>query len=129
MDDEGDLKQQVSDVVARFEREVMAIRPGSVAVDLHPCAAVVTMHGIGSQAERDYAKESPGKELLERLYSETFNVVRGELEALLERVLGRKVRRSILTLDPETGDGVILIAFADGPSATGGEPQEGRTDA
>lgn len=129
VDDVGELKRRVADVVTRFEQDVMAIRPGSVSVDLHPHAAVVTMRGAASRAERDYARDRPAKELLERFHAETFNAVKGELEALVGRVLGRKVRRSRLNLDPESGDGVILITFADRPGQEMDELKEGRSNA
>lgn len=111
MDREDRLKQEVVKVVTRFESDQMSVRPESISVTLQPRALLVTLRGTTCPAEKDYARGRQGRELLERLYGEVFDTAKPILEAAIEDVLGQRVQRSRLSVDTESGDGVILFTL------------------
>ena len=112
MDTQERLKQQVVDAVGTFQRDQMSVSPESVSVDFHAHCVVVTLQGASCPAERDYARERRGRELLGRFYEELFNATKLALEMAITEILGRPVRRSRLSVDPESGDGVIMFSLA-----------------
>lgn len=65
------------------------------------------------RAEKDYAKEKRSRELLERFYSNVFDTTRRALEAALENILGQFIGSSMLRVNPESRDGVMIFTFAD----------------
>ncbi len=110
-DKEDRLKQEIVKVVTRFESDQMSVRPESVSVTLQPRALLVTLRGTTCPAEKNYARGKQGRELLEKLYAEVFDTAKPILEAAIERILDQKVERSRLSVDTESGDGVILFAL------------------
>jgi uncharacterized protein YbcI len=112
MDTPGQLKQRVVDAVGAFQRDQMSVSPESVTVDFHSNRVVVTLQGASSPAERAYARERSGREMLETFYDALFGAVKPTLETAIAEILGRPVQRSRLTVDAESGDGVILFTLA-----------------
>ncbi len=112
MDKEDRLKQEIVKVVTRFESDQMSVRPESVSVTLQARALLVTLRGATCPAEQNYARGRQGRELLERLYGEVFDTAKPILEAAIEGILEQKVERSRLSVDTESGDGVILFTLA-----------------
>lgn len=112
MDKEDRLKQEIVKVVVGFESDQMSVRPESVSVALQPRALLVTLRGTTCPAEKNYARGRQGRELLERLYGEVFDTAKPILEAAIEGILKQKVERSRMSVDAESGDGVILFALA-----------------
>ncbi len=112
MNGQDRLKQQIIEAVGSFQEAQLAVTCESIVVDFHSDNLVVTLRGATCPAERDYARDKRARELLERFYSELFDVIKPILEAKIQEILGRKVRRSRLNIDPESGAGVILLTFA-----------------
>ena len=112
MNEQEQLKQQIVQAVSSFQRTQLAVTCKSITVDLHPDTLVVTLCGATSPAERDFARDRRARELLEKLYDELFDVIKPILEAKIQEILGRQVRRSRMNIDPESGAGVILLTFA-----------------
>jgi uncharacterized protein YbcI len=112
MNKQDELKQQILEAVSNFQRTQLAVTCKSLTVDLHPDTLVVTLCGATTPAERDFARDRRARELLEKLYDELFDVIKPILEAKIQEILGRQVRRSRMNIDPESGAGVILITFA-----------------
>lgn len=106
------LKQQIVQAVSSFQRTQLAVTCDSIAVDFHNDNLVVTLRGATCPAERDFARDKKARELLERFYGELFDVIKPILEAKIQEILGRQIRRSRLNIDPESGAGVILLTFA-----------------
>ncbi len=106
------LKQQIVEAVSSFQETQLAVICKSVVVDLHADTLVVTLCGATSPAERDFARDRKARELLDKFYSELFDVIKPILEAKIQEILGRQVRRSWLNIDPVSGAGVILLTFA-----------------
>lgn len=110
--DEHDRLQQIAEAVRSFHETQLGVTCDSMTVDLHPDNLVVTVSGATCPAEKDYARDGEAREFLERFYGELFDVIKPILEARIREILGRQVRRSRLTIDPESGAGVILLTFA-----------------
>jgi len=105
------LKQQVVETVTRFQKDQMSVSPELVSVDFHPRCVVVTLQGATCPAEQNYARDRQGRELLGRFYDELFNATKSTLEVAITEILGQAVQQSSLSIDPESGNGVILFTF------------------
>ena len=105
------LKQQIVEAVSSFQEDQLAVTCESITVDFHPDNLVVTLSGATCQAEMEYAQSKEARELLEMFYDELFEIIKPILEGKIQKILGRKVRRSRLNIDPGSGAGVILITL------------------
>ena len=112
MDKQDRLKQQIIEAVSSFQEDQLAVACESITIDFHPDTLVVTLSGATCPAEREYAQDRNARELLERFYGELFEVIKPILEGKIQEILGRKVRRSKLNIDPCFGAGVILLTLA-----------------
>lgn len=112
MNNEDRLKQRIVEAVSSFQRDQLAVTCESIAVDVHTDTLVVTLRGATCPAERNYARDREAQTLLERFYGELFDVIRPVLEARIQAILGRQVQGSRLSIDPESGAGVILLTLA-----------------
>ena len=114
MDEENSVTQQVGKVVATFAYDFMGVTPKSVVVDIHSRNVLATLQGIIPLAEKDYAQSEPeGRYLLEKCYNNVFDVTKKAFEAALESILGQIIQSSMLTVNPESGDGVMIFNLAD----------------
>lgn len=120
-----DKQQQIEDAVSQFFGTYMSARSESVLVDLHDSHVLVTLQQVVCPAEREYARERRSRERLERLFSETFDTVKAELETAVARIVGGTVRQSRLSVDPLTGDAVVVF-FMEQPTAPRPENQSNR---
>ena len=118
-------QQQIEEVVTRFTGAYMSARPESVLVDLHDSHVLVTLRQVVCPAEREYARERSSRERLERLFSETFDTVKGELETAVARIVGGTVRQSRLSVDSLTGDAVVVF-FMEQPTSSRPESQSNK---
>ena len=118
MDEPDKLVRRIVETISAFERRQMSVSPQSVAVTLGPGSVVVTLQGVTSPAERDFARDREGRRLLERFYEEVFEASRPVFETAVADALERAVERSKLTVDAESGSAVILISLgAEGKAA------------
>jgi len=112
MGEQEKLSRQITAVVSDFQKTQMAVSCESIAVDLHDDLLVVTLCGATSPAERDYARDRQAREVLVKFYHHLFDVTKPILEAKIQEIIRRQVRRSQLSVDPESGTGVILLTLA-----------------
>ena len=112
MNEQERLKQQIVQAVSNFQRTQLSVTCKSITVDFHADTLVITLCGATSPAERDFARDRRTRELLEKFYDELFDVIKPILEARIQEILGRQVRRSRMKIDSESGAGVILLTFA-----------------
>ena len=115
MEDEQVMRQRVVDAVTRFQKDQMSVSAESVSVDFHPSSLVVTLQGITCPAEQNYARDKEARDLLERFHKELFEATKPVLEGAIGEILERSVQRSKLSVDPGSGDGVIVFTFKDKP--------------
>ena len=114
MEEDNNLKQQVEEAVATFAYDYMGITPKSVIVDIHSRNVLATLHGIIPPVEKDYAEGEPaGRYLFEKCYNNVFDAAKKAFEAALENILGQVIQSSMLRVDPESGDGVMIFNLAD----------------
>ena len=102
-------QQKIEKVVRQFLDTYMSARPQSILVDLHDSHLIVTLRQIICPAEREYARDRSSRERLERLSCEAFDAVKAELEKGVTRIVGRRVRQSRISLDPPTGDAILML--------------------
>jgi len=112
MNKQDQLKRQIIEAVRRVHEDQLAVTCESITVDFHPDNLVMTLSGATCPAEREYAQDRNARELLERFYNELFEVIKPILEGKIQEILGRRVRRSRLNIDPCSGAGVILLTLA-----------------
>jgi uncharacterized protein YbcI len=111
---EDSIKQQIEEAVATFAYDYMGVTPKSVVVDIHSHSVLTTLQGIIPPVEKAYAEDEPaGRDLLEKCYNNVFNVAKKAFESALENILGQVIQSSILTVNPESGDGVMIFNLAD----------------
>ncbi len=113
MGEDNNLKQQVEEAVATFAYDYMGVTPKSVVVDIHSCTVLATLQGIMPPVERDYAKGEESRELIEKCYNNVFDVAKKAFEATLENILGQVIQSSMLRVNPESGNGVMIFNLAD----------------
>ena len=113
MEEDNDLKQQVEEAVATFAYDYMGVTPKSVVVDIHSRSVLATLQGIIPPVERDYAKGEESRELIEKCYNNVFDAAKKAFEAALENMLGQVIQSSMLRVNPESGDGVMIFNLAD----------------
>ncbi len=111
MDDSEERRKRLEGVIGEFVRTNMSVRPESILVDEHDAHILITLCQVVSPAEREYARELDSRELLERLFAETFDVVRTELERSVTAITGRRVDRSRISVDPAAGDAILVLSF------------------
>ena len=109
MNTQEGLDQQVVKVVTKFTDEYLKMTPESVLVDIHPHCVLVTLQGIVSPAEKDYARGEQACELIEKCYSSSFNIIRRPLEKALGRILGQLIESSVLRVVLESGNCVMIF--------------------
>lgn len=113
MEEDNKLKQQVEEAVATFACDYMGVKPKSVVADIHSCSVLATLQGIIPPVERDYAKGQESRELIEKCYNSVFDVSKKAFEAALENMLGKVIQSSMLRVNAESGDGIMLFNLAD----------------
>jgi uncharacterized protein YbcI len=114
MTEKNSTKQQVEEAVATFAYDFMGVTPKSVVADIHSHSVLATLQGIIPPAERDYAEGEPeGRDLLEKCYNNVFDVAKKAFEAALENILGQIIQGSMLRVNAESGDGVMVFNLAD----------------
>ncbi len=111
------LNSRLGEAIARFAREQMAVGAMVTSVDVHPESVVVTLRGATCPAERNYAQDKQASERLQVLYDKLFDAARPQIEFAVADILGQPVRRSKMSIDPESGDCVILFTLCALPAA------------
>lgn len=109
--DSGETQEQLKSVIEEFVRSNMSVCPESILVDEHDKHILITLCQVVSPAEREYARELDSRELLEKLFAETFDVVRTDLERSVTAITGRTVQHSRISVDPAVGDAILVLSF------------------
>ena len=115
MDRQATLQARIADVVAAFGKDQMGAALELVSVSLQPDTLLITLRSVTCPAEKDLAKEERGRALLGNLYSRAFDSVKQVLEAHIEEILGRPVTGSSITVEPESGNGIMSFRLIGRP--------------
>ena len=113
MEKNNTLKQKVEKAVATYACDYLGIKPKSLVIDIHSCSVLATLQGIIPPVERDYAKGKQSRELIEKCYENVFDVSKKAFEVALENILGQVIQSSMLRVNPESGNGVIVFNLAE----------------
>jgi len=113
MDEDNTLKRQIEEAVETFVFDYLGITPKSVGIDIHSNSVLAILQGIIPPVEREYAKGQESRELIEKCYENVFAVSKKAFEATLEKILGRVIQGSMLRVNPESGNGVIVFNLAE----------------
>ena len=114
MDSQATLQARIADVVTAFGKSQMSAALERVSVSLQPDTLVITLSSVTSPAEKDLAREERGRTLLANLYSRVFDSVKQDLELHVEEILGRAVTGASITVEPESGNGIMSFTLAVG---------------
>ena len=112
MDKKEKLQWEIAEVVAAFAKYHIPITPSSVSVRIHPHCVVATLQDIVAPVEKSYAEDEKSCKLLEEFYANIFNANKKILQVEAENILGQFIRNSMLWINLESGDGVIMFTFA-----------------
>ena len=105
------LKRRIADEITRFEADQMRVRPEGVMVEISDEKVVVTMRGVACRAEKEFARDSEARALLDRFHNDVFDAAKDALERAVADILGRRVLRSRLAVDAESGTGIITFSL------------------
>jgi uncharacterized protein YbcI len=117
MEKQATLRARIADVVATFAKDQVSNALELVSVSLQPDMLFITLRSVTCPAEKDLAREERGRTLLVNLYSRAFDSVKRVLESHIEEILGRPVTGSAITVDPESGNGIMSFRLLDRPNS------------
>jgi uncharacterized protein YbcI len=109
------LEVRIAAVVAAFGRDQLGAALELVSVALQPDMLFITLRNVTCPAEKNLAEEDRGRALLGTLYSRAFDSVKHAIEARLEELLGRPVTGAAITVDPESGHGIMAFRLIGRP--------------
>ena len=121
MDKEATREARIADVVTAFAKDQMSSALKLVSVSLQTDTLVITLSSVTSPAEKDLAREERGRTLLAKLYSRVFDSVKQDLELHIEEILGRPVTGASITVEPESGNGIMSFRLAVGTGTRSAE--------
>ena len=107
------MEERIVDAVTKYENEHMALQPSSVSVNLQADALFVMLQGVNSPSVRACAENEESQRLLEEYYARMFYADRQTLDAEIESILGRTVKRSTMRVDCVAGTGVVHFVLGD----------------
>jgi len=108
-----DLQTRIARALIQFAKIHLRIEPRATLIDVHEHRIVVTLEDVVPPVERDYARDNKGRELLERSYAGVFECTRQMAETELEQILGRTIKGSIMRVDPESGNALMVFSLAE----------------
>ncbi len=103
--------RQIAEVVQRFEEQLTATGPSEVLIDNTDDYLLVTLRQALCKAERLYVQEPEAHTRLEELYIDVYNAAKEQLENSIAAILGRRVLRSRVSIDPLRGDVMLIFVF------------------
>jgi uncharacterized protein YbcI len=113
MEHEKQLQGRIAQVLMRFANAHLQVKPHAALVDIHEHSIVVTLENIVPPVERDYARDCHENELLDKSYAGVYACTRRMAEIELEKVVNRNIKNSIMRVDPESGNALLLFNLAD----------------
>jgi uncharacterized protein YbcI len=109
MEYEDRLQGKIAQVLAQFAEMHLRAKPHAVLVDVHEHSVVATLENIVPPVERDYARDNQDHELLDKSYAGVYGCTRRMAEIEIEQILNRCIKNSILRVDPESGNALLLF--------------------
>lgn len=114
----GQIEAEISDAVIRFEKEYMGRGPLETKAYVLEDIVLVRLKNVLTQAELKLAEaddRKDGRELIKRLRITLIEQGRPLLEALVEQIVGVKVKSLHTDISTVTGERVILFTLESAP--------------
>jgi uncharacterized protein YbcI len=119
----GQIEAEISEAVIKFEKEYMGRGPVETKTYIFDDLVLVRLKGVLTQAEHQLAKmgdNTNGRELIKQVRITLLEKGRPLLEAIVESIVGRKVRSLHTDISTITGERIVIFTL-DAP------PELGRT--
>jgi uncharacterized protein YbcI len=119
MPTQGQLQADISEAIAKFEKEYMGRGPLETKTYIVDDLVIVRLKGVLTQAEHQLAKTgetSKGRDLIKQLRIELLERGRPLLEAVVESVTGRKVVSLHTDISTTTGERLIVFSLSAVPA-------------
>jgi uncharacterized protein YbcI len=110
----GQIEAEICDAVIRFEKEYMGRGPLETKAYILDDMVLVRLKNVLTQAElklAEAADRKDGRELIKRLRITLIEQGRPLLEALVEQIMGVKVKSLHTDISTVTGERVILFTL------------------
>jgi uncharacterized protein YbcI len=124
MNQQEQTRTSIVAAVARLRAQLVSANAQTVGVNLSEQYLVVTLQGALCDAEKQYAQDRSAKNRLEELYTHLFDAAKYGLDDVIGDILGRRVQRSTISIDPMLGDATLVFVLGQGLPNTRAEPQE-----
>jgi uncharacterized protein YbcI len=114
----GQIEAEISDAVIRFEKEYMGRGPLETKAYVLEDIVLVRLKNVLTQAELKLAEaddRKDGRELIKRMRITLIEQGRPLLEALVEQIVGVKVKSLHTDISTVTGERVILFTLESAP--------------
>lgn len=114
----GQIETEICEAVSRFEKEFIGRGPLETRAYLIDDMVLVRLKGVLTQAELRLAETTGsgnGRELIKKVRIALLEQGRPLLEAVVEDILGVKVKSLHTDISTSTGERVILFSLASNP--------------
>jgi uncharacterized protein YbcI len=114
----GQIEAEISEAVIKFEKEYMGRGPLETKTYIFDDLVLVRLKGVLTQAEHQLAKigdNTNGRELIKQVRITLLEKGRPLLEAVIESIVGRKVKSLHTDISTITGERVIIFTLDEPP--------------
>ena len=115
---QGEIEAAVCDGMARFEHEYMGRGPKDIRAHLIGDLLVVRLQGVLTAAEQHLVTTLPAekcRDLLKEVRTQLIEIARPALEALVQKITGRKPLSLHHDISTVTGEEVVVFTLAETP--------------
>jgi uncharacterized protein YbcI len=115
----GEIEAAICRGMSRFEQEYMGRGPKDIHAHLIGDLLLVRLQGVLSAAEQHLATTLPsekGRDLLKQVRSQLIETARPVLEAMVQDIIGIKVRSVHHDISTRTGEKVVIFTLAEVPT-------------
>jgi uncharacterized protein YbcI len=114
MKSQGEIEAAICDGISRFELEHMGRGPKAIHADLIGDLLVIRLEGVLTAAEQQLVKSLPadkGRDLLKQVRTHLIETARPLVEAMVEGIVGVKVRSLHHDISTVTGEKVLIFTL------------------
>ncbi len=119
MKTQGEIEAAVSEGMSRFEQEYMGRGPKDIHTHLIDDMLVIRLKGVLTAAEQHLVKAlaaEKGRDLLKQVRTHLIETARPLMEAMVQEIVGIKVKSLHHDISTQTGEEVVLFTLAESPA-------------
>lgn len=109
--DKGKLEALISNKMIAFQREQLGRGAESAKTYILDDMIIIRLKGVLTAAERQLASKEKGKALIKEMRYQLEEIIRPELEAVIEEVVGIKVVSLHNDISTKTGERIDVIVL------------------